>query len=161
MDLKNWSFDQLMMLPDCCFGTRWPIGVAVVGAVVSPKFDIAEMPLPERCIIWELAALYHEETLLKAQFELRLGDTLPLTWAAFQEYELLFKGVRTLAAPGGPIYIVSTMSVNWQNFKLPVAAAGRRLVIGVDAGQAVNNTVQAVVTVSSIPREVPDCLLSV
>ncbi|MBA7534303.1 hypothetical protein ES705_26549 [subsurface metagenome] len=161
MDVSRWGLDQLMMLPDHCFGSRWPIAVTVLGAVASPKFDIAEMAFPERCVLWELAALFQGETLIETDFELRLGDVLPTTWAEFQEYDLLFRGVRQLTIPGGLIHITTMTSVNWQNFKMPLQAAGRRLVIGVGAGEAVNNYVQVALTVSSIPREVPDCLLSV
>ncbi|GAI86378.1 unnamed protein product, partial [marine sediment metagenome] len=25
MDIRNWSLDQVMQLPDGCFGRRWPI----------------------------------------------------------------------------------------------------------------------------------------
>jgi len=161
MDVRNWGLDQLMMLPDHCFGRRWPIGLSVLGATVLPKFDVAEMALPEKCVIWELAAFYHTTGLDEAEFDIRLGDVLPTTWAEFIGYERLFKGVRGLIAPGGLIYVTSMTSVNWQNFKMPVQAAGRRLVIGVDAGVAVGHAVQVTLTVSSIPREVPDCLLSV
>ena len=161
MDIRNWSLDQLMMLPDHCFGSRWPIGLSLIGAPIQPVFDISEMALPERCVIWELAALYHLGILGSAEFELRLGDQLPASWAAFQEYELLFKGIRYMATATSLIYLTSMTSVNWQNFKMPVQASGRRVILGVNTGVAAAGKLQVALTVSSVPREVPDCLLSV
>jgi len=161
MDVRSWGLGQIMQLPDHCFGERWPIAVAVLGAVTSPRFDIAEMALPERCVIWEFSALYQVAGLAIADFEVRLGDVLPTTLAQFREYDLLFRGVRQLAVPDGIFHIASSTSVSWQNLKMPVLSTGRRFVLGVEAGQAVNNPLQVAFTVSSIPTEVPDCLLSV
>ncbi|MBA7612282.1 hypothetical protein ES703_19518 [subsurface metagenome] len=160
MNISQWSMNKILQLPDSCFGSRWPIGLSVVGHAVAPKFDIAEMALPERCVVWELAALYHVATLAMAEFELRLGDVLPASWAEFQGHELLFKGIRYLATATSLIYVTSMTSVNWQNFKMPVRASGRRVILGVNAGVATAGIVQAALTVSSVPTEVLDCLLS-
>ncbi|MBA7610302.1 hypothetical protein ES703_17509 [subsurface metagenome] len=161
MDVSRWPMDRIMQLPDHCFGRRWPIAVTVIGAAASPRFDISEMALPERCVIWEFTVLFAKEILAEAVFEIRLGDVLPTTMAQFREYEVLFKGVRGQAVPDGLIHVTSMTSVNWQNFKMPVQSTGRRIVVGIDIGVAVGDQIQVALTVSSIPREVPDCLLSV
>lgn len=160
MNISQWPISRIMQLPDYCFGPRWPVELSMAGEALASKFDISKMALPETCVIWELAAVLHSAELFEGAFELRLGDQLPASWPAFQELELLFSGVRTILPPGAVIYLTSMTSVNWQNLKMPVRAAGRRLVLGIRSGTCNGHFIQVALTVSSIPREVPDWLVS-
>jgi len=161
MDVSKWGLGRIMQLPDHCFGSRWPVGLAVVGSPAAGVFDITELALPEVCVIWELSAWYDTAELGQMYFELRLGDMVPTTWAEFQLNELLFRGVRYGPGVNGYFHITSMTSIDWRNLKMPVQSAGRRVILGVPAGVAIATRIQVVITVSSIPREVPDCLLSV
>jgi len=161
MDIRNWGLDQIMMLPDHCFGRRWPIFLKTVGAAASPRFAISPQGLPDMCVIWWISVVAAKATIIVGEFELRIGDEVPANWAAFQLQDLLYP--RPGIYPGLTESIGTATNVYpfWGKLRYPVHAQGRRIILGVNAGFFVGNDVQACVVVSSIPTEVPDCLLSV
>lgn len=127
----------------------------------GPDFAISMMALPDVCVIWYLEILQLATVLILGRCELRLGDHLPTTWVEFQELESLFPIVGT--SPGvTPRFRTSTYNnhrMMWLRF--PVQAQGRRVVLGINQAEATGCDIQATLIVSSIPKEVPDCLLSV
>lgn len=52
MDVKNWSVDKIMQLPDWCFGRRWWVGTYIGTAAGAVTYFQIEEQLPERFIVW-------------------------------------------------------------------------------------------------------------
>ncbi len=160
MDIRDWSLDKIMQLPDCCFGRRWPITLKATGIGPGPVFDISEAGLPEKCVIWELCIIGLADLNSYGTFGLRLGDVLPTTTAEFEAYEMLFKSGPGSTGALSEIGVSSMSSVNWNRLRLPILAAGRRLVLGIRAGILLAVATEVTIVVSSIPTEVPDWLCS-
>jgi len=161
MDIRNWGLDELMMLPDHCFGSRWPIMLRLEGAAVADVFAISTMALPERCIIWEVRTIVLGTFGVFDTVGLRLGDNLPGSLAEFYEMDLLLRGLPGRVGTGSELCVTSMAPLRMNMLKYPLKSAGRRLVVGMRAGVMAGKVVCVNVVVSSVPREVPDCLLSV
>ncbi|MBA7479329.1 hypothetical protein ES707_14763 [subsurface metagenome] len=160
MDIRNWPLDRIMQLPDCCFGRRYVISASALSSLGVLGYDISELALPERCVIWELAGWAGKENLDLAYFRIALGDQLPTTVAQMNALEPLIPGF----GPQGPeprrIDIYVNIGKLFNNIRMPLAAAGRRLVLEVASLPTKNCRFSVAVVVSSIPTEVPDWLCS-
>ncbi len=160
MNIRNWSNDQIMQLPDHVFGQRWQIGMSVILEEAEPQFAIAEMALPERSIIWGVHMVTFGSFAIGMEFSFALGDLLPTTDAIFDGGELLFPGVVAPSGRRSTFAVLTTASVRCECLRMPVATAGRRFIMRAVRTVGVAADSQAVITISSIPTEVPDCLLS-
>lgn len=160
MDIRDWPLDQIMQLPDSAFGRRWPIGIANAASTIFESFDISESPLPEWCVIWEVCFGPGVETAYPWRVELSLGDQLPANIAQFLVLEPLFPAVLGIANHRS--VFVSGVGSGWSmtRLKVPVHAIGRRIVGAFLSMLTGPTDCTVIVTVSSIPREVPDCLIS-
>ncbi|MBA7611089.1 hypothetical protein ES703_18305 [subsurface metagenome] len=160
MDIRDWPMDQIMQLPDCCFGRRWPIGVSVFGDEVTTYYDISELALPERCVIWKLNLSCPMYSTAIIYTSLALGDQLPVADAQFDAMEPLFRDIGALLAGRRVVNFNRMGGAIDVSMRMPVATNGRRLVGRFEWLAAAAAQVVVVLTVSSIPTEVPDCLLS-
>lgn len=161
MDIRNWSLDQVMQLPDHCFGRRWPIVLIKTALGPGVAWDISDMALPEQCVIWEVFWWINADEFMDYLIDMRLGDHLPAAAGEFIVMEPLFRdfglhtnnGYSIVPAWNGAFYRLSV--------RMPIAAAGRRLVVQFYNTLSGSVYGGAGIVISSIPKEVPDCLLSV
>lgn len=161
MDIRDWPLDRIMQLPDHCFGRRWPIGLQATLLNAEPVFDISEFALPERCVIWEVVLVGRIAAFASVELCLALGDQLPPDDAAFAVLELVFGGVESAAGVRGAIE-TPTLSIHQvTKLRVPLQTSGRRFVGRFIRREAMVAAADVIIVVSSIPREVPDCLLSV
>lgn len=161
MDVSRWGLGRIMQLPDHCFGRRWPIRLKVKGKVAADDYVISMHGLPDVCVVWELQVFHTHDTIFLSFCHIRLGDEIPGTWNQFIELERLFP--RPVVA-GGLADCITTPGWTTSrilSLRMPVHAQGRRIILGVERGVASGVTLEATIVVSSVPREVPDCLLSV
>lgn len=161
MDIRNWPMDRIMQLPDHCFGRQWPVAVHALSQGVGVYFDISEAGLGDKCVIWQAMYFVTGPFSSTTFVSLALGDVLPTTDAEFDALEPLFSDVgrrlagrRVVDLAGLGLFVTIPM-------RLPVAAQGRRLVGRFQVVLEAVGPPAAILTVSSMPREVPDCLLSV
>lgn len=161
MDVRNWAMDQIMQLPDNCFGQRWVIGLTSNVPNANAIFDICEAGLPEVCVIWEVCYTCFGSIGMTLDIGLALGDQPPATEAAYALLPSLMPEVVSRTSGRGHQEILTNVEISIRRPRLVVASGGRRIVgrfIRV-LGNAVGG--QVALVVSSIPTEVPDCLLSV
>ena len=160
MDVKGWPLDQIMSLPDHCFGRRWPIVSSRAVGVNSLEQWLVHAALPDRCVLWQLQAYPAQYTAASCLFKVALGDHEPANDAEFDAFERLFPGNLDNAAGEGSFYVTGLFKVDIP-MRLPIFPQGRRFVV-----QAFNShatillPIVMVFVVSSFPTEVPDCLLS-
>ena len=160
MDIRKWGLDRIMQLPDGCFGRRWPIifsGTIVSGA---KGYFISELALPERSVIWQLffwcPAIGGLETFNLSIFAAyAIGDQLPSA-AIWPTLEPLFQGVDRVIIPTGAFYAFTGVL----NMKVPVMTSGRRICLRVQNSSTISLLCCSGLVISSVPNEVPDCLLS-
>lgn len=161
MDVRNWSMDQIMQLADSCFGTRYLVSAHANSAGGEAAWDISELGLPENCVIWEFA-IWAPAVAPGAHFcRIALGDQLPTTVAEMDVLEPLFPGFGVQGAGPRDIRLLSNAVTRVNKLRMPIHAAGRRVIVEVDPAATTAWWAQLLLVVSSIPTEVPDCLLSV
>ncbi len=160
MDIRNWPMDRIMQLPDCVFGRRWLMACEKRSVSDTEAFDITELALPEKCVIWNLALDTSPGEGLNLYVRLALGDQLPTTTAMMSALEPLFPGLGFQGAEPREITLRSGVFVVSWPLRMPVASAGRRMVLGVMGAETPRVSARVVIEVSSIPTEVPDWLSS-
>lgn len=160
MNIRSWPFDKIMQLPDCAFGRRWPVAVQNEVAEVGTFYDISELALPETCVIWNCSIWSPYYAIAGVIISLAIGDVLPTDDAQFDVYEPLFRDVGVITAGRRTIHIYRSPGMYAIPMRMPVEAMGRRLVGRFERASEVLTGAYVILTVSSIPKEVPDCLLS-
>ena len=160
MDVSKMGLNEIMQLPDEAFGRRWIVSVAQVQASTVLAWDISEGTLPERFVLWELVMYMGAIEYQAVDFRLALGDQLPTAAAQMDLLQALIPGLG-LDGPD-PRYnrIIQGRGMSVRNLRMPIRASGRRLIMESQAIVVVPNHTQAAIVVSSIPREVPEWLIS-
>ena len=160
MDIRDWPLSQIMQLPDNCFGRRWAIIFTQACEGITIYRWISETALPNRCVLWEL--WINGESIITAGPDLdfpiflKLGDQEPTT-------DAIVTGMAELLpdsdeqTDNNRVY---RPNLHLVNLRLPIDAQGRRVVVRVNCLE--DRAMQLVIALvfSSIPTEVPDCLLS-
>ena len=157
MDIRDWPLDRIMQLPDCCFGRRWLVCAEKLISVAGPLWDIGEVALPDVCVLWNLSIDGYNIDTVVHHYRLALGDHLPAAAAEMDALEPLIMGLGVQGAEPRQIEV----RPGYSSVNLPIRdlrqAQGRRLVLEVSAAALKAVSVRAIVTVSSIPKEVSDC----
>jgi len=160
MDVSGWSPDKIMQLPDHVFGERHVLACYGSSYNDVPVWDISEVAVHDISVLWDLYILPTYVETSSDYVRIAWGQYLPKTTAEMDE---LMPLVRGLGAQGKeprkiPIYLyVGGMSFHLRKLVYP---GGRRLVIEVYASATKHTLCHVVATVSSLPREVPDWLIS-
>lgn len=160
MDVRNWSMDQIMQLPDSCFGTRFLVSANAISDAGEAAWDISELGFPETVVIWEFSIFSPAYAPGDHVCRIALGDQLPATTAAMGALEPLLPGFGAQGAGPRNVRILSNTPVRFNKLRVPIRAGGRRLIVEIDPAAEVALNVEVMLVVSSIPTEVPDCLLS-
>ncbi len=161
MDIRNWSMDQILQLPDHCLSRRYSVFTSLQMVGDDSQWDISELGLPDRAIIHELniygAAAFGKYTSVR----LALGDQLPTTTAEMDGLEPLFPGMGLQGPDPRSFLVDSGGTLSLRRLKMFLPAQGRRMVMECVAGTGHIIFVIAAIVVSAIPTEVPDWLVSV
>jgi len=161
MDIRDWPLDKIMQLPDHYFGRRWPVGLQAELGDADPVFDICEASLSEVCVIWDLRFSVYGSLAASVEYSLAIGDQLPANDAQFNALEQVFPCVESRSGRRSSYEQHRYETFVFCSLRFPLRVSGRRFVgrfiriIGGALGA------QAIITVSSIPKEIPDCLFSV
>lgn len=160
MNIMDWPMGRIMQLPDELFGTKWVIGMSGVLAGAASIFDMAEIGLPDKCVIWEINVMSNYASGATFEVELAMGNVLPTTDAEFNGLPLVLPHIIGVSGNRGAL-LVSYINANMlTRLRQGVESPGIKLIarfrriVGTSIGGTVN------VVVSSIPREVPDWLVS-
>ncbi len=161
MDIRRWSMDQVMMLPDHCFGTRRVITMCGEGKIVEPAFDISETGLGERTVVWG-AGVWNILADTDSSFvRFKLGDQVPANLAEFNALEDMFPEMACLAGYRSIMVVRGTTGLLWFPMRRMFQTSGRRIVAALGSTSLTAAIGMCAIEISSVPREVPDCLLSV
>ncbi len=160
MDIRNWSIDDIMKLPDNCFGRRWFVGLTAVLESADAAFDISEMALPEKCVIWSVNL--HPTTAIGSlnSIGLALGDHLPVTEPEFAAFDLLFPDWMDDISGRGHLLSPYLSPLSFGRIRKFIPSAGRRIVLRGIRVEGTGLRVAAQLVVSSVPTEAPDWLIS-
>ena len=159
MNIEKWGLDEIMMLPDHAFGRRFIVSCRLDGSQEGYFWDISELGLPERCVIWEFWWDGQSGSATANELRLAWGDQLPTTHGAFMALDPVFPGFG-LQGPEPRNFLCNILARgDFRQLRQPVLAGGRRLVMEVTAGAFAFPYVFVGLVVSSIPKEIPDWIL--
>ncbi len=160
MDIRNWPIDRIMQLPDCCLSRRFLVSVSLDTKGGETLYDISELGLPDKTIVHEFVLIASGTVGGRVDVRLALADQLPTVTQEMDGLEPLFHGLGLQGAEPRRFVVGWTAMFRLSRLKMYVPAQGRRLVMEMIAEQEVIMSVCAAVTVSAIPTEVPDWLIS-
>lgn len=160
MDIRDWPMGKIMQLPDHVFGPRYVIAATRKGSAGIPAFRMFRCALPEWTVIWEIHCGAITHATVRVSITLRLGDQTPVNQTVFAAMEPLMPCLECLNDNPSRIIVYPNGIWHVSRMKFPVHSMGRHIVSrhATDSGTALESTVALVI--SSIPKEVPDCLLS-
>jgi len=156
MDIRKWSLERIMTLPDHCFGRRWPIFCEPNTNVATRVWDISELAFPEKCVIWQVNIQNTGAFVANISYRLALGNRLPTTMAQMSELEPLLPGLGLQGIEPRIIGISQYSSFIKIDMRNPLNARGRRLVVEYGNVAAGDRGIIVCVVVSSMPEFVPD-----
>ncbi|GAI17089.1 unnamed protein product [marine sediment metagenome] len=160
MDIRNWGLSRIMQLPDWCFGRRWLIDVSAEETTEVRAYAISRESLPDVAVIWELRMedIVGDGNVTFVQ--LKLGNRIPVSAAAFNALEDMFKNIGIFAAGVYVIRLGANTPYQVSTMRQPINAQGRKMVLNILGTGAKTKQVRVSLVISSIPTEVPDWLVS-
>lgn len=156
MDIRDWPMDRIMQLPDNVFGRRWPVLMQANLTDGNPVFDLAEIGLPNRFVIWELMGFNQGSFGVTVEIALALGSQLPASDAEFLVLEKVFPSFIDTTGIRGSIENMTTTGMSLTQLRQGVDAGGRALIGRFKRKAALSLSAWCSVVISSIPNEVPD-----
>lgn len=151
---------QAMLLPDCCFGQRFPVCVCPESKGEIPGWDISEVALPEVFVIWEMHVHVNSAAVGYSIYRLAIGDFLPTTVAEMSGLEPLFMGMGRQGPDPRIIRQNIQANVHLNRLRLLRQASGRRFVAEATSKGIDELLLYITLVVSSVPKEVPAWLSS-
>jgi len=160
MDVRNWPMGQIMQLPDCCFGRRWPVLTSRgIATDVTDQWLVGQ-PIPDRCVLWGLHIVLGGSISTDSFFKLAFSDHEPADAADFNTFERVFRGDFDNAADEGAFYLEYGAELQIP-MKVLLEPQGRRFAVQAFNGhESATKYFRAAFVISSIPKEVPDWLIS-
>lgn len=155
-DISNWGWGQLLELPDHLFGRRYCVGCSVAAVLPGTYFDISEMALPEKAVIWCVHAQFASTALGFATVSLALGDQLPANDAEFNQLEQLLPDIGYHVLTRRDFHFGSESPFILCDMKLCVDTHGRRLVMRAMKTLPGSHFIESSIAISSIPRSLPE-----
>ncbi len=159
MDIRNWSMDQILQLPDHLLSRRYVVSAALDLGADETAWDISELGLPDMAIVHEMFIFAGGAFGKSMRIRLALGDQLPTITAEMDRLEPLFMGLGYQGPEPRTIQVSVLSPFRMNRLRMFVPAQGRRLILeGVTAVGDIIGVIAGIV-VSGVPTEVPDCLL--
>lgn len=160
MKISDWSVDRIMQLPDHCFGRRYWVGVYSGGTGGVANYTICQEQLPDRFIVWSILFANNSPGMTQAmRLTVRLGDRVPANVAEVLTFEKLCKGISTPSIVY-EFYCQPNCVTLIHDLRMFIISEGRRIAVLTNGDQQNVYESTVGVLISSIPREVPDWLIS-
>lgn len=160
MDISKWDIERIMQLPDHAFGRRFIVSCSVHATGVSVKWDISEVGLPNHFVLWQLLIYPVICNSGPSKVRIAMGDNVPTSSAMMNVLEPMVYGVGFQAAEPRHIEVNQVSASIDLRLRMPIRAGGRRMVIEGTSLATKDTWLQVMAIVSSVPKEVPDWILS-
>lgn len=160
MDIRNWGLGQIMQLPDSCFGRRWLVITSRdIGTDATDEW-LVNQPLPDRLVLWHISVGGLIPVAVRSWFKFALGDHEPANDAEFDAFQRLFPGDLDNTIEEGAI-LLGNIKPGELRCRMPLDVAGRRFAVQVNnKHESAIMHLRIAFTISSIPTEAPDWLVS-
>lgn len=159
MDIRSWSPNQVMQLPDWCFGSRWWVGEYMGGTNGVIAYKSGGELLPDKFVLWGILTSAKSPSCLEAlRLTIRLAGSAAASVAAAKAQDRLIDGVSVTDI----LYelYVNQNGVTWiGDIRQLVEPNGRRLSLVSNGDQAITYEMTVGILISAVPTEVPDWLV--
>ncbi|GAI97239.1 unnamed protein product [marine sediment metagenome] len=152
--------NQVMQLPDCCFGPRWWIGEYMGSSTGVAYTRKGQELLPQRFVLWGILVSSRSPACLEAlRLTIRLAGDVAADTAAAKLQDRLLDGIST-ADILYELY-VNQNGVDWINCgRQLIESRGRRLSLVSNGDQVIAYEMTVGILVSAVPTEIPDWLVN-
>jgi hypothetical protein len=159
VNIRAWSDDQVMQLPDHIFGERYIVSCYGNPSAGTTVWDISEIAFPERMILWSLVIAPQYLNNIQSYIRIALGDQLPTTIEQMSQLEPLVRGIGQQGAEPRELHWMYTTATFSLYMRKLINSAGRRMIVEYTAKATYYCTCHVMCVISAIPREVPEWLL--
>lgn len=160
MNVEKWPLEKIMQLPDCAFGRRFLVSCEVKGYGAAVKFDMAEIPFPDRMVIWQVSIEAYYMSDLESYIRLALGEQIVTSEAMFMLLDPLIYGYGYQGPEPRIISFFTNYGQTSLLLRMPIETKGQRLLMMSSSEDTKHAKCRVSVVVSSIPKEVPEWLIS-
>ena len=95
MDVTKWPIDQIMQLPDHCFGRRWWVGTQCYADDGKVGYGFAEEPFPDQFVLWAVMVGCHSPSMTEAmKLTIRVSAQPFVDMESVRAADRLLKGVK-------------------------------------------------------------------
>lgn len=159
MNIKGWSANQVLQLPDYCFGPRWWVGEYMGSTTGVIYYRAGEEILPDKFVLWGIMISARSPCCLEAlRLTIRLGGSAVASVAAALALDRLLDGI-SIATILYEFYVQSN-GVTWVGCERQlVQPNGKRLVLVSNGDQTIQYEMTVGILISAVPNEVPDWLV--
>jgi len=159
MNIKGWSANKVMQLPDWCFGSRWWVGEYMGGTSGVIEYKCGQEILPNKFVLWGILISARSPSCSEAlRLSIRLAGSAAASVAAAKLLEPLLKGISTT----GILYelYVKPNGVTWIGCERQLVEPNSKRLSLVSNGDQSNTYEMTVgILISAMPNEVPDWLV--
>jgi len=162
MDIALLTDEQIMRLPDHCFGEKQLLGMYLYNnAPGTSVFGILDVVLPDPAVIWSMAVTMMQENVDSALGRAALRDTVPINQAQMDACQEIYPNWGIPDA--GPNWfprlprVFTHVEISCRIF---IVTGGKKIVMenALDTGKG---RIQITMVVSGIPTRVPDWMVSI
>lgn len=159
MDIRNWSLNKILQLPDHCFGPRWWVGDYMGSTTGVVTYKLGGEALPHRFAVWGVLVSARSPACLEAlRLSIRLAGSAASSTATAKLQRRLLDGIShhdTLYElnpnPNGMTWIGCERQI--------VEPSGGRLSLIANGDQVIAYEMTVGVLISAVPAEIPDWLV--
>jgi len=155
MEPKKLSESDIMRMPDCWFGQRYPVSVGVYAEQAGISYALSNLPLPDMCMIWSITCIFARVSGALCYFSLKMGDYLPTTDAEFDALPDLLQGWGWEIGGRDSCLLREEMAPYVINMKKLVKPQGLRLAARFNMVGTAYGTAILTAVVSSVPKDLP------
>ena len=160
MDVSSWAPEKIMQLPDCCFGERQTLCCYVSSSGAVPVWDISEIAILDVCVLWDLMIWQAYCNNNQNYIRIAWGHFLPKSTAEMDQLQPVLSGFGAHGFEPRKIPFYSYTSLCTIHLRRVVNPGGARLVVEAKSVASTAIMAHVICTFSSLPKEVPDWLIS-
>ena len=161
MNVFDLTDQQIMQLPDHCFGERFVCSTYFNEDTAGYYPDISPIVLPPKCVLWEIDIWTAQIGDKSNYIRLSLGYALPGNEAAFLLEQPLIEDLGDVAPILRGIFLATTEHSPRMHMKQLIETGGKRFLTMCKLSSSGDTRLQISAVFSAIPTRVPDWMVSI
>ena len=160
MDISKWPLDKIMQLPDNAFGQRYLVSCALATSGDNPVWDISEVSFPDKAVLWSVTIMWVYSNVTTAYVRLGMANKIPKNRLEMDTATNLVTGLGKQGFTPRRIPGYQYGGHEVYNMRKHIQPQGKKLVAEANAWTDKDIVVRVSALVSSIPKEIPEWMIS-